>query len=122
MIVTTDNTTKKGAEIMKIRVKKWWYEQEQTKAQKYDWTLCWENIYKDKEGKIYSESRQAQNEYEMGLLDKVGFALYGNQLRETEKAVFMELSFWNLRKAGRYVNDAPVETRWKTWIPKSVLF
>ena len=106
---------------MKIRVKKWWYEQEQSKAQKYNWTLCWESVYKDANGIIYSETKQAKDDYNRGLLDRVGFALFGNQLKETDRAVYMELSFWNLRRAGRYITDAPVETRWKTWIPKSVL-
>ena len=106
---------------MKINVKKWWFENEQTKAGKYDWTLCWEYVYKDADGIIYSETQKAKDDYNRGLLDIVGRAIFGKQLGETEKAIYMELSFWNLRKAGRYINDAPVETRWKTWIPKSVI-
>lgn len=105
---------------MRIEVKTWWYEQEQTKAGRYNWTLCWERVYEDENGQRYNEKR-GKDLYDAGKADECGFALFGNKLKETEKAIQMELSFWNLRKAGRYVTDAPVETRWKTWVSKSVI-
>lgn len=111
---------------MRINVASWWYKKEQTKAQGYNWTLCWEHVYKrvDENGELVGELlTEAQGKwlYEAGKADEVGFALFGDKLKETDKAIQMELSFWNLRKAGRYVTDAPVEKRWKTWVPKSVL-
>ena len=110
---------------MKFEVKDWWYQQEQNKAQRYNWTLCWGKVYEreteDGEKKRVSETH---GQYLMDKGEKVevvGYYLCGDKVRETEKAIEVVLSFWNLRKAGRYVTDAPVEKRWKTWIPKSVL-
>ena len=110
---------------MRFEVKDWWYQQEQTKAQKYDWTLCWGKVFEheDEEG----NKKRVSEKYGEYLLDKgekvevVGYYLLGEQIKETEKAIQVVLSFWNLKKAGRYVTDAPVEKRWKTWIPKSVM-
>ena len=104
----------------RIEVKRWWYEKEQLKAQNYDWTLCWEKVFADESGNKYTE-KIGKDLYNAGKVDIIGFALFGDTIKETEKAVQVQLSFWNLRKAGRYVTDAPVEKRWKTWIPKSVL-
>lgn len=115
---------------MKIKVKKWWYKKEQSKAQSYDWTLCWENVYAVKENisvigtddkGIFFDESWGKSCFNMGKADHVGYALFGEVVKETEKAIQYRLKFWNLRKAGRYVTDAPVEDRWLTWIPKSVL-
>ena len=110
---------------MKFEVKDWWYEQEQTKAGKYNWTLCWGRVYEqeDEEG----NKKRIPEIHAKYLIDKgedvkeVGYYLCGDKVRETEKAIQVILSYWNLNKAGRYVTDAPVEKKWKTWIPKSVL-
>lgn len=106
---------------MRIFVKEWWYQKEQTKAQHYNWTLCWEKAYEDERGNRISERmcEVLESKGEQPLF--IGYSLCGNIIKETEKAVQYELAFWNLNRAGRYVNDAPVETRWKTWVPKSVL-
>lgn len=107
---------------MKIKIKDWWYKQEQSKAQRYDWTLCWEYLFKDKDGILLNIPESiGKNMYSAGEADYAGYALFGEKVRETEKAVQFRLKYWNLRKAGRYVNDAPVEDKWLTWIPKSVM-
>lgn len=115
---------------MKIKVKDWWYKKEQSKAQSYDWTLCWENVYAVKEGVsmigtdengIFFNEDWGKSCFNMGKADHVGYALFGEPVKETDKAIAYRLKFWNLRKAGRYVTDAPVEDRWLTWIPKSVM-
>lgn len=111
---------------MRIEVKEWWYEKEQTSAGRYNWTLCWESLFQmmDEDGNPVGErlnERRGKMLYEAGTAKRVGYVLFGDKLRETDKAIQVQLSFWNLNRAGRYVNDAPVEKRWKTWIPKSVL-
>lgn len=107
---------------MKIKVKEWWYGKEQSKAQCYNWTLCWERVFKDENGEILNVTEDlGKMLYNSGEAEYAGYALFGEKVKETEKAVQYRLKFWNLRKAGRYVTDAPVEDRWLTWIPKSVL-
>ena len=105
----------------RIEVKKWWYEKEQSKAQGYNWTLCWEKVFEDDDGKRYKE-KDGERLYNLGAEVKVvGYALFGEAVKETDKSIQYRLIFWNLNKAGRYVTDAPVESKWLTWIPKSVL-
>ena len=115
---------------MKIKVKDWWYKKEQSKAQSYDWTLCWEKVYAVKEGVsvigtddngIFFNEAWGKSCFDMGKADHVGYALFGEVVKETDKAIAYRLKFWNLRKAHRYITDAPIEDRWLTWIPKSVL-
>lgn len=106
---------------MKFEVTGWWYIKEQTKAQKFNWTLVWEKVFIDPETKTKYPEAIGKNLYNAGKLDIAGYALFGEKVRETEKAIQVTLSFWNLNKAGRYVTDSPIETKWKTWIPKSVL-
>lgn len=111
---------------MRIKVKKWWYEKEQTKAQSYNWTLCWENLFKmvNENGELVGDflsETAGKMLYDAGNAEKVGYVLFGEPVKETEKAIQYTLKFWNLNKAGHYVTDAPVESKWKTWIPKSVL-
>ena len=107
----------------KITVAKWWYQKEQTKAQRYNWTLCWGYVYENKKAKSEKFKRMFldhSDEPTFGY-EQIGYYVVGEKLKETEKAVQFELAFWNLNRVGRYVTDAPVETRWKTWVPKSVL-
>ena len=102
---------------MKIAVKDWWYQQEQTKANKYNWVLCWGTVYENKKGTRTYDLELAHSEV-------IGHFLVGEKVKETEKAVQVELKFWNLNKAKyyRYITDLPVEDKiWKTWVPKSVL-
>ena len=106
---------------MRFEVASWWYQKEQTKAQCFNWTLCWEKVFIDPETEVTYTEIAGKDLYDAGKLDIAGYALFGEKVRETEKAIQVILSFWNLNKAGRYVTDAPVEKRWKTWIPKSVL-
>lgn len=87
---------------MRITVKTWFYENEQNKAGKYNFTLVWKANY---------------NEYD----EKVSNNFYGKIVKETEKAIQCELLYWNLNRAERYITDAPMVTGWKTWIPKSVI-
>lgn len=90
-----------------VIVKAWWYRNEQTKAGSYDWTLVWSPVFDEEKDPMHEKA--------------VAYILQGEEVRETEKAKNFTLDFWNLRKAGRYVTDAPMERRWKTWIPKSVI-
>ena len=87
---------------MNIEVKRWVYMDMQEKAQRYNRTLLWEAVNDTLQ---YAKS----------------FRVSGHKIAETEKAVQFDLYFWNLRKAGRYVTDAPVEGGWKVWIPKSAI-
>ncbi len=105
---------------MRLQVVSWWYEKEQARAGRYNWTLCWERLYKDENGNILPEAL-GKFLYNEGNADYAGYVLFGEVLKETDKALQCRLKFWNLKKAGRYVTDAPVESRWTTWIPKSVL-
>lgn len=93
---------------MKIIIKKWIYEEVQTKAQRYNFTLCW---------------AKTEAEYAKILFDieEDIFSLYGNIEKETEKAVCFSLDYWNLNKAGRCVTDAPRCNGFKVWIPKSAI-
>lgn len=93
---------------MRFVVKTWWYEKEQSKAGMYDFTLVWNAVYDEEADPLHAEK-------------PIGYLLQGEEVKETEKAKNFTLDFWNLRKAGRYATDAPIEHRWKTWIPKSVL-
>ena len=91
-----------------IIVKQWIYTEAQAKAQKYGFTLVWDCIYQA------DESNSSWNPKDL-------FCLYGEPVRETEKAVLYELDYWNLNRAGRYVTDAPRCTGFKVWIPKSAI-
>lgn len=108
---------------MKILVTDWWYKNEQAKAQKYNWTLCWEHLFKDENGDLILDKSEAycKHLYNACKAEYAGFALFGEKIKETEKAVQYRLKVWNIRKAGRYITDAPVECRWVSWIPKSVM-
>ncbi len=83
--------------MLQVDVKRWIYQEAQTRAQKYNWTLLWNHI------------------------DEHVFALYGDITRETEKAVLLECKYWNLNRAGRYATDAPVCEGFKVWIPKTAI-
>ena len=94
-----------------IKVKSWFYKQEQAKANKYNFTLYWDTIVKQN-----PETREEE---------EIGYCFVGDIVRETEKAVQVELWFYNLNDSWkyRYITDLPInEKRWKTWIPKSVIF
>lgn len=107
-----------------IAVKDWWYRKEQDKAGCYNWTLCWEYVYgeKNKDGNYTMLATELGKQlFEIGKADRIGYILVGEKIKETAKAVQYRLKYWNLNKAGRYVTDAPVEDKWLTWIPKSVL-
>lgn len=93
---------------MRFEVKQWIYVDVQTKAQKYNFTLCWELAHdEDPFGDCWDE--------------KDTFYLWGNVVRETEKATLFELDYWNLNRCGRYATDAPRCNGFKVWIPKSAI-
>lgn len=94
-----------------FKVKEWFYQKEQEKARKYNFTLYWDTIVKWNP--------------EKGKDEEIGCCFVGDIIRETEKAIQVELWFYNLNESWKYklLNDLPVsEKRWKTWIPKSVMF
>lgn len=93
---------------MRITVKPWFYEQIQTKAGQYNFTLCWKGVWE--KGDIIHAPE-----------DRIGYYLWGEKIKETEKAVFFHLDYWNLNKGGRDIINTPIEHTWKAWIPKSVL-
>ena len=101
---------------MVIKVKSWFYQQEQSKAGKYNFTLKWDTLIVNT-GKVNPETCTKWKE--------IGNCFYGKVIKETEKAIQVELFYWNLNKGRhyRYLTDLPLEKekRWKTWIPKSVL-
>jgi len=87
----------------RIIVKRWIYEDVQSKAQNYMRTLCWDKVLDyDKNGK----------EVEC-------FALYPESIvKETEKAVCFDCKYWSQR--GREVNFTVYHGH-KVWIPKSAI-
>lgn len=93
----------------RIIVKDWIYEEAQVKAQKYNYTLLWNRATMCEDNELAS------------VIDDKLFCLFGDVERETEKAILVNCSFWNLRKAGRYVTDAPIENGFKVWLPKSAV-
>ena len=105
---------------MRINVKKWYFENEQCKAQRYNFTLCWEKLYIDDKNNLIPEL-WGNNLYNMGKVEFKGYVFFGEKIRETEKAVFFNLKYWNLNKAGRDITHAPIEKTWKAWIPKSAI-
>lgn len=92
----------------RIAVKTWWYKKEQSKANGYSFTLIWDAIYDEEKDPYHAE-------------EPIGYLIQGEEVRETEKAKNFTLDFWNLRKGGRDISTVPIERRWKTWIPKSVI-
>lgn len=86
---------------MTIYVKRWTYEQEQEKAQKYNFRLCGGKGIVD-----VDDREQPETCY-----------FYGKVERKTEKAFFCTLLIWNLNKN----QNAPAENRWKCWIPRSAV-
>ena len=94
-----------------FKVKKWFYQKEQEKAGKYNFTLYWDTII----------SYNPETEQE----EEIGNCFVGDIVKETEKAVQVDLWFYNLNDSWkyRYITDLPInEKRWRTWIPKSVMF
>ena len=106
---------------MRIIVPEWFYMKEQDKAGRYGYTLLWRRVYKYHGVSISVEFGNSLVESGDEEVEKIGYCFFGEKLSETEKAVQFSLSYWNLRKAGRYITDAPVEHGWKMWIPKSVI-
>lgn len=92
-----------------ILVKKWIYQDLQTKAGKYNFTLVWEKCEAETMNLLFDINEEA-------------FFLYGNIEKETEKAIMFSLDYWNLNKAGRYITDAPRCNGFKVWIPKIAIY
>ena len=101
---------------MKITVKKWFADK--TVCIKDGITLVW------KKGKVFTGDENHNREDIEYFLNDDNWEevnhIYGNVVRETEKAVMIEADYWDFRYC-RYVNDAQVKHGWKVWIPKSVI-
>ena len=101
----------------KFIVKSWFYEKAQASARKYNFTLVWGHCKAyTGEGKVTADDFIHDTNWEEAHW------LYGEQARETEKAILVECDYWNLNRAGRYVTDAPRCKGFKVWIPKSVIY
>lgn len=94
----------------RIEVKQWIYIDAQAKAGQYNRTLVWDK------GHIEDEAFS-------GWHKKDTFFLYGEPVRETEKAVQYNLKYWNLSKAfrGGQLVGTDAESGWMCWIPKSAI-
>lgn len=93
---------------MRIAVKTWWYKKEQMKAMQYRYTLVWDKIFDEEKDPLHAD-------------EPIGYLIQGVEVRETEKAKNLLLDVWNRNRYHRLANDVPVESKWKTWIPKSAV-
>lgn len=112
---------------MIVTVKPWIYKEAQAKAQKYNFTLIWDNVkwYVGDPELAKAVRENPTEELIERIMDEKNFTeaytLVGDITRETEKAIMLECKYWNLNRAGRYVTDAPVCKGFKVWIPKSAV-